>query len=65
MNTIASKSEALFYEIANAQDEFALTLACMKIPSVAPEDSPEYQELIYASASRRMELEQNRFSCLN
>jgi len=57
---IASKSEALFYEIQNAPDEVALTISCLKIPSVAREFSEEYQELINAIVAKRIEIEQQR-----
>ena len=51
-------AERLFYEIAASLDDFALTVATLKIPSVATEGSHEYDELIKASAARRIEIGQ-------
>lgn len=62
---IADRPEQLFYEIVHSQDDLSLTIACLKIPSVAREGSESYDELIRASANRRIELEQQRLQQIN
>jgi hypothetical protein len=61
----ASSSEALLYHIQCAPTDFDLSLLTVQIANVAHPDSPDYWNLINASAERRMTLEQERLTSKN